>query len=133
MSYQRTSRRAMKFRNLRIAWSVVWGVVAVLLIVLWVRSYSIGDAVCWLDNSLHRIVAGSNSGCIYLDRITNSPHGSQGNGWSYFHFSPTGFTGFRWTSPSGNLGIEVPFWFVVTAASSAAILPWLPRRFSLRT
>ena len=29
----------MKFRKLRIAWSVVWGVAAVLLIVLWVRSY----------------------------------------------------------------------------------------------
>ena len=29
----------MKFRKLRIAWSVAWGVVAVLLCVLWVRSY----------------------------------------------------------------------------------------------
>ena len=30
----------MKYRKLRIAWSVGWGVVAVLLIVLlWVRSY----------------------------------------------------------------------------------------------
>src|SRR4051812_47765657 len=29
----------MKFRKLRIAWSVVWGVVAVLLILLWARSY----------------------------------------------------------------------------------------------
>jgi hypothetical protein len=28
----------MKHRKLRIAWSVVWGVVAVLLVVLWVRS-----------------------------------------------------------------------------------------------
>ena len=29
----------MRFRKLRIAWSVVCGLVAVLLIVLWVRSY----------------------------------------------------------------------------------------------
>jgi hypothetical protein len=29
----------MRFRKLQIAWSVVWGVVAVLLIVLWMRSY----------------------------------------------------------------------------------------------
>ena len=29
----------MKHRKLRIAWSVAWGVVAVLLCVLWVRSY----------------------------------------------------------------------------------------------
>src|SRR4051794_37994418 len=123
----------MKYRKLRIAWSVFWGVACVLLIALWVRSYSIGDAVCWLDNSLHRIVVGSNSGCIYLDRINDSPNGSPGNGWNYFRFTPGGFTGFRWTSPSGNLGIEIPFWFVVTVASSAAILPSFPRRFSLRT
>jgi hypothetical protein len=29
----------MKFRKLRIAWSVVWGLLALLLIGLWVRSY----------------------------------------------------------------------------------------------
>ena len=30
----------MKFRKLRITWSMTWGVLALLLIVLWVRSYS---------------------------------------------------------------------------------------------
>src|SRR4051812_22807060 len=29
----------MRFRKLRIAWSVAWGVAAVLSVVLWVRSY----------------------------------------------------------------------------------------------
>ncbi len=29
----------MRFRKLRIAWSVFWGLAAVLLVVLWVRSY----------------------------------------------------------------------------------------------
>jgi hypothetical protein len=33
----------MKYRKLRIAWSVAWGVVAVLLVVLWVRSYWVCD------------------------------------------------------------------------------------------
>src|SRR6185295_473373 len=33
----------MSFHKLRIAWSVVWGLAAVLLIVLWVRSY------WWMD------------------------------------------------------------------------------------
>ena len=35
----------MRFRKLRIAWSVVWGLAAVLLIVLWVRSYWWHDCV----------------------------------------------------------------------------------------
>ncbi len=29
----------MKHRKLRIAWTVAWGIVAVLLLVLWIRSY----------------------------------------------------------------------------------------------
>jgi hypothetical protein len=32
----------MRFRKLRIAWSVFWGSAAVLLIVFWVRSYGYG-------------------------------------------------------------------------------------------
>jgi hypothetical protein len=35
----------MKYRNLRIAWSVAWGVVCLLLVVLWVRSYWWADAI----------------------------------------------------------------------------------------
>src|SRR5689334_1540725 len=33
----------MKYRKLRIAWSVAWGIVAGLLVVLWVRSYNFRD------------------------------------------------------------------------------------------
>ena len=36
----------MRFRKLRIAWSVACGIVCLLLIALWVRSY------WWIDNSL---------------------------------------------------------------------------------
>ena len=35
----------MRFRKLRIAWSVGWGIACVLLIVLWVRSYWYKDTV----------------------------------------------------------------------------------------
>src|SRR3954471_5078772 len=35
----------MKYRKLRIAWSVGWGLLAVLLTVLWVRSYLMTDEV----------------------------------------------------------------------------------------
>ena len=35
----------MRFRKLRIAWSVVWGLACVLLIALWVRSYWYWDDV----------------------------------------------------------------------------------------
>ena len=35
----------MRYRKLRIAWSVVWGLASVLLVVLWVRSYWRVDTV----------------------------------------------------------------------------------------
>ena len=41
--HQRGRMGGMRFRKLRIAWSVVCGVACVLLIVLWVRSYSQTD------------------------------------------------------------------------------------------
>src|SRR3954462_10124424 len=33
----------VRYRKLRIAWSIAWGLAAVLLIMLWVRSYSFFD------------------------------------------------------------------------------------------
>src|SRR3954469_25199078 len=44
------SNTPMKYRKLRIAWSVGWGVSAVLLMALWVRSYFIRDTA-WLPTS----------------------------------------------------------------------------------
>src|SRR6185295_19427494 len=40
-------QHAMRFRKLRIAWSVFWGAACVLLIVLWVRSY------WWFDEAAY--------------------------------------------------------------------------------
>ena len=64
----------MKYRKLRIAWSVAWGVVAVLLCVLWVRSY-------WWDD-VHRIpnadiVATVRSGIVALVGIVAHPYRSR--------------------------------------------------------
>ena len=50
----------MKHRKLRIAWSVAWGIVTVLLCVLWVRSY---DTSC---PSAHRLA--SSDGLFELSR-----------------------------------------------------------------
>src|SRR5690349_12714469 len=37
----------MRFRKLRIACSVAWAIVAVLLVALWVRSYKTADCLYW--------------------------------------------------------------------------------------
>src|SRR5688572_13455006 len=108
-------------KYLRIAVTALSLTACLLLIALWVRSYSYGDGVCCVDNGLQKTVAGSNSGCMYLRFLDERSSGSPTNGWVYFSFSPTGFTGFQWTSSVGYRGIDVPFWFAVTVASSTAM------------
>ena len=50
---------------LRIAWSVAWGVVAVLLIALWVRSYSFSDRLHFVCRGKDVLIA-SGSGAVLL-------------------------------------------------------------------
>ena len=54
----------MNYRKLRIAWSVVFGVVAVLLIVLWVRSYWWVEMIGAPLTSKYYFGAASQPGCI---------------------------------------------------------------------
>src|SRR3954447_17806944 len=70
----------MRFRKLRITWSVFWGFAGVLLIVLWVRSYwrvsilrlPLGPACCkhfWTNPRLHpRTLAASAMQALPADR-----------------------------------------------------------------
>jgi len=129
----------MRFRKLRIAWSVGCGIVCVLLIVLWVRSY-------WWSE-----------GC----RIAR---GSVGSMYGYFAigvndiFVPPPFysepireddmkqieriiqenttLGFGYVGGPQASNVVFPDWIAVLLFSAIAAVPWLryfPRRFSLRT
>jgi hypothetical protein len=133
----------MKYRKLRIAWSVVWGVVAVLLLVLWVWSYWWAvylkapypegrDTVAVtrsgrLEVEFYYLIAGEIShwqfdtlGPSELSELDDEPTLS---GWGFNLY---------WGVPSG---VVVPLWFLVFFSVSLAGLPWIhwPRRFTLRT
>jgi hypothetical protein len=130
------SNTLMRFRKLRIAWSVVWGLAAVLPIVLLVRSY-------WILNSLdvsggHRFT--SSRGCLFIDEkffvAGTSPKGSQHKllGHSVLHVVVSG----GMVKPNG-VGTKLPLWPLVTIVAVLPIapwilvIPWLRWRFSLRT
>jgi hypothetical protein len=95
----------MKYRKLRIAWSVVWGTIAVLLFVLWVRSYYHVDL---------------------MDRV-------RGPIWTRID-STSGSVGFHRRDMAANRGfvIRCPTWILSVAAILLATISW-PTRFSLRT
>jgi hypothetical protein len=68
----------MRFRKLRIAWSVFWGVACVLLIVLWTRSYWREDCLYWNIVGHRSIVIASARGqlaaCTFLFEMSPGLH-----------------------------------------------------------
>ncbi len=133
----------MRFHKLRIAFSVTCGIAGVLLVVLWVRSYS------WVDGyhqPVGHILCGGDAlrGCISIHWIDMNKVGHMSGGYRtlpashalfginiaepflWFHFKslPAGFT------------LYLPMWIPLVTIIGAAVAPWarLTRwRFSLRT
>jgi hypothetical protein len=137
----------MRFRKLRIAWSGGCGIACVLLIALWVRSYS-----CW--DTLYGPLFGGKEFAVstsidatpglkvlwYIPRL----FGSQKVKWRFetdFSFKMTdahaNFTIYGMSIYRGFVtGFMVPFWFLAFVSATTAVLPWLPWikwRFGLRT
>ena len=134
----------MKYRKLRIAWSVAWGVVAVLLCVLWVRSYWRWESVAAIKTP-SRYVVGSGQGIAIVSRasypgidgprrwLLKSRKPDKGEVWpvkSYF--------GLNVALRSNEIALYLPYWFLLGSTLIAGILtaPFarnLRFRFSLRT
>ena len=124
----------MKYRKLRIAWSVAWGIAGLLLFALWVRSY------WWLDALVVPRSAGRSLGVV-------SDYGTLAAGDADSTFMgaawPVGFSSARTaTNESGGFAfhsepreqyVRSPHWFVVLIAVALTANPWIPWRFSLRT
>ncbi len=135
MDDQRTNRASggIRFRKLRIAWSVAWGLAAVLLIVLLVRSYRAGDStradgdyVSYEDSRMYLYTIDSTKGNIHLSLCASKPP------WQ-IRFDHTKHFGFGLSSWDASTTISFPYWFPVLISTAFAALPWLPWRFSLRT
>ena len=99
---------AMRYRKLRIAWSVVWGVVVVLLCMLWVRSQS----------DIRKAPTTQDSG--RMDRNLDALFARSYNAQNVGDFES---------------GIAIPDWAIIAPVLLIGVLPWIQRakRFSLRT
>src|SRR6478735_1369740 len=71
----------MRFRYLRIAWSVFWGMACVLLIVLWVRSYWYWDGACDHIDGTHGLELYSLRGKTYVSYVTQIRPPDPERGW----------------------------------------------------
>jgi hypothetical protein len=134
----------MRFRKLRIAWSVAWGLLAVLLIVVWVRSYWTLDMVSGGDPSSASptlTALYSNMGTIYFGRVSASPRSlaSMTTNWRLHSQEAMASLGtgkhFYWTNSNKGFHVRFPTWLPAIVLAVTASVPWSPFRwrFSIRT
>ena len=129
----------MKFHNLRIAWSVAWAVVALMLINLWLRSYSGRSTFEVLVTPTHRYFVHSLGGTVAFDweeREFISLELQRG-GYDDLYFlylkSNAGLKFQRSESDGAIYAISVSYWLILIVTLCISAIPWLPLRFSLRT
>jgi hypothetical protein len=127
----------MKYRNLRITWSVGWGLLCVLLIVPWVRSFQKCEIVFHVGRSKVLSTLGSSGGTVYFARGTILPAAPVGKAILGFRYGAdkvhTASNQFEWKTLFGKVFIRFPYWLPVGFSLTLAALPWVRWRVSLRT
>ena len=137
----------MRYRKLRIAWSVFWGFAALLLIVLWVRSYWWVEEFAVPLTNKYYFGAAYSPGCIgfaihpmgqlssskikrfqrfptesWLEAIRQDRLQNISRIWGTFDFRRHSYI--------------APDWFVLIVLAALAVAPWIRHlrwQFSLRT
>jgi hypothetical protein len=133
----------MKYRKLRIAWSIGWGVACLLLVVLWVRSYWTIDymrlrpmsrseftfwsmqGACWIgmDSNVvlypKRFSRGAISVDSWLRNIGSNVH-DPNKLWPPVDLRTQGL-------------LKFSYWFSASTVAATGVAPWIRWRFSLRT
>jgi hypothetical protein len=141
-------------RKLRIAWSVVFGVLCLLLIVSWVRSNYRNDRARGVirKDYLVEIASVQSSLGVLVKRTSSQPStnwrfrslpidaGEELNLWAPPSTVPgelrLSAIGFFWYSVPRLNSVVVPHWFLVFLFTTFAVLPWIRQlkwRYSLRT
>jgi hypothetical protein len=138
----------MRLRKLRIAWSVMCGMLCLLLLVLWVRSYRWTDAVQYHVAGKYMAGITSRQGvlCGGWTRFTTNEYVEEWFGSSRWHTMCRPSEPLRPDFPRWRIGVEpveyfaptgiAPHWFPVVLLAALAVVPWTrwsPWRFSLRT
>jgi hypothetical protein len=126
----------MRFRKLRIAWSVVCGIACVLLIVLWVRSYWCDELCYWTNKNGTHTTIGANMGVVYFSR-NKLGNGATASNWTYKNFTSHRLLWNHWSFWDGwntRVDVGLPYWSFVLPTIVLGYFPWLPlKRFSVRT
>ena len=134
------STNSLRFRKLRIAWSVGCGILCLLLIVSWVRSLHAEDRLSGNFSRSLRFRVYSSHGCLVC-YAPGTPGQQDDYPWQ------TDFASDFWLKESDpriasvprvhhhpqEMWLTLPHWLLVGVCAAFTALPWIPWRFSLRT
>lgn len=129
---------AQRFRRLRIAISVFFCAIAIVLCVLWVRSYRSGDYLYWNIYHHRSVVVGSENSRVIVHTQLFEISGSRlrfiskGIFWLTFQWDPLSGSPFKHIY--NGFQSEIPYWFLTAAALTVSVFSWMPfsTRFGLR-
>jgi hypothetical protein len=128
----------MRFRKLRITWTVFCVVACVLLCVLWVRSYWREDSLIQRRRSAMIFVV-SLRGEIEVDQVAYIDDAPDTNSWDVRTEATLPDKESARNSFAFNRGVydneitfTFPHWCPVLVVGLLAAAPWLPRRFTTR-
>jgi hypothetical protein len=127
----------MKYRKLRIAWSVGWGILCLLMVAWWIRGY------WWQDSGFVKIPpschvqfnAAEGRMCLWLER---KPLNFWFERMSYpvsVHIPPGDPRRIPWFDVGfwpRMIRVYAAHWVFAVPAGALAFLPWCPRRFTIR-
>jgi hypothetical protein len=127
-----------KLHKLRIAFSVLCGIVCLLLVALWVRSYFAQDFVKGHAPGAPALGIISDSGSIFLGIYGWDEQNPFSPRWAWFSKTANGAMegnafGFQFSSAPGGPRILLPYWIFPFFAAALAAMPWIRRQFSVRT
>ena len=127
----------MNPRNLRIAWSVAWGVVSVTLCVLWVRSYW-RLQILELRTGSQAVQISSVNGHLAIAHLRHATIGSfylSVPAGDSADFRKKGALGFAYQNDGFVTALIAPHWLPALLAAAFAVVAWCSRswRFSIRT
>jgi hypothetical protein len=132
----------MRFRKLRIAWSVFWGLACLLLMVLWVRSYFFADTVYGEIPPVLSFTLNSYDGQLSLEhRPKNQPWGvsTQSTGERQKRikllrdFEAASHWPFSSKAVPNPAIIRLPHSLLAILAAGLVAVPWVTPHFSIRT
>jgi type VI protein secretion system component VasF len=130
------AQRTMRNRKLRIAWSVVWGIGCLLLIVLWVRSHWEIDIYGKQPSNVNGFSLLSRNGAVYCAIGREMDLDVTWRfilAWIDVDAARTTSRHFVIANDGMITIVRVPDWFLLGLIAALVAAPWIRWQFSLRT